>query len=81
MKQGTFTDIEYSFRKKKNKRDEFLEIMTEAVPDETTLCNFCHLLEANSLNKLFFDAINRVMVQTGHTMKGGIIVDIPLRSR
>ena len=29
MKQGTFTDIEYSFRKKKTKREEFLEIMNE----------------------------------------------------
>jgi len=35
--------------------------MTEAVPDETTLCKFRHLLEANGLNKLFFDAINHVM--------------------
>lgn len=49
--------------------------MTEAVPDETTLCKFRHLLEANGLNKLFSDAINRVMVQTGHMMKGGTIVD------
>lgn len=138
MKQETFTDIEYSFRKKKTKREEFLEIMdeiipwdewvdvikpyypkgkrgrppmgiekmlrmyllqiwfnlsdpatedaiydsyamrkftgidfmTEAVPDETTLCKFRHLLEANGLNKLFFDAINRVMVQTGHYDEG-----------
>lgn len=143
MKQETFTDIEYSFRKKKTKREEFLEIMdeiipwdewisiiepfypkgergrrpmgiekmlrmyllqiwfnlsdpatedaiydsyamrkfsgidfmTEAVPDETTLCRFRHLLEANGINKLFFDAINRVMTQTGHMMKGGTIVD------
>lgn len=143
MKQETFTDIEYSFRKKKTKREEFLEIMDEiipwnewvsviepyypkgkrgrppmgiekmlrmyllqiwfnlsdpatedaiydsyamrkfagidfmqeAVPDETTLCKFRHLLEENGLNKLFFDAINRVMVQTGHMMKGGTIVD------
>ena len=143
MKQETFTDIEYSYRKKKTKREEFLEIMdeiipweewvgviepyypkgkrgrppmgiekmlrmyllqiwfnlsdpatedaiydsyamrkftgiefmTESVPDETTLCKFHHLLEANGLNKLFFDAINRVMVATGHMMKGGTIVD------
>ena len=27
MKQETFTDIEYSYRKKKTKREEFLEIM------------------------------------------------------
>jgi len=30
------------------------------------------------LNKLFFDAINRVMVASGHMMKGGTIVDHPL---
>lgn len=143
MKQQTISDVEYSARKRKTKREEFLEIMdeiipweewveyikpyyptgkrgrppkgiekmlrmyllqcwfnlsdegvedaiydsyamrkftgidfmSEAVPDETTLCNFRHLLEAHGLNKLFFDAINRVMVQTGHMMKGGTIVD------
>ena len=32
MKQETFTDIEYSYRKKKTKRDEFLEIMDEIIP-------------------------------------------------
>ena len=37
--------------------------------------SFRHLLEAHGLNKLFFDAINRVGVQTGHRMKGGTIVD------
>ena len=142
-KQQTFTDFEYSCRKKKTKREEFLEIMdeiipwdewvgvivphypdgkrgrppmgiermlrmyllqiwfnlsdpatedaiydsyamrkfigidfiTENVPDETTLCKFRHLLEENGLNKLFFDAISRVMVASGHMMKGGTIVD------
>ena len=148
MKQETFTDMEYGCRKKKTRREEFLEIMdeiipwdewvgviepyypqgkrgrppmgiekmlrmyllqiwfnlsdpatedaiydsyamrkftgidfmTESVPDETTLCKFRHLLEANGLNKLFFDAINRVMVQTGHMMKGGTIVDATIIS-
>lgn len=32
MKQETFTDIEYSFRKKKTKRKEFLENMDEIIP-------------------------------------------------
>jgi IS5 family transposase len=30
-----------------------IDFMTEAVPDETTLCKFRHLLEENGLNKLF----------------------------
>ena len=34
MKQETFTDIEYSFCKKKTKREEFLEIMDEIIPWE-----------------------------------------------
>ena len=57
-----------------------IDFMTESVPDETTLCKFRHLLEENGLNKLFFDAINRVMVQTGHMMKGGTIVDATIIS-
>lgn len=57
-----------------------IDFLTESVPDETTLCKFRHLLEANGLNKLFFDAINRVMVQTGHMMKGGTIVDATIIS-
>ncbi len=52
-----------------------IDFMSESVPDETTLCKFRHLLETNGLNKLFFEAINRVMVATGHMMKGGTIVD------
>ena len=148
MKQQTFTDMEYSCRKKKTKREEFLEIMDEIipwdewvgviepyypkgkrgrppmgiekmlrmyllqiwfnlsdpatedaiydsyamrkfsgidflkedVPDETTLCKFRHLLEEHGLNKLFFEAINRVMVKTGHIMKGGTIVDATIIS-
>ena len=43
-----------------------IDFLKESVPDETTLCKFRHLLEVNGLNKLFFEAINRVMVQSGH---------------
>ena len=32
MKQESFTDIEHSYRKKKTKREEFLEIMDEIIP-------------------------------------------------
>ncbi len=34
MKQQTFSDMEYSHRRKKTKRDEFLEIMNEIIPWE-----------------------------------------------
>ena len=37
--------------------------------------NFKLALTEHGLNKLFFDAINRVMVASGHIMKGGTIVD------
>ena len=133
MKQQTLSDMEYDCRKKKTKREEFLDIMDEiipweewigiikpyypndkhgrppidlelilrmyllqcrfnlsdpgtedaiydsyamrrftgidfmsgSVPDETTLCKFRHLLEEHGLNKLFFGAINWVMVESG----------------
>ena len=32
MKQTTFTDIEYSFRRKKTKREDFLDMMEEIIP-------------------------------------------------
>ena len=143
MKQQTFSDIEYSGRKRKTKREEFLETMeeiipwsewislieplypngkrgrpprgievmlrmflvqawfalsdegvedaiydsyairkfvgidflTEQAPDATTLLHFRHLLEENNLCKAMFDAINRLMDETGHIMHGGTIVD------
>ena len=34
MNQETFTDMEYNCRKKKTKREEFLEIMDEIIPWE-----------------------------------------------
>ncbi len=32
MKQQTFSDIEYNSRKRKTKREEFLEIMDQIIP-------------------------------------------------
>ena len=67
MKQETFTDIEHSFRKKKTKREEFLKSWTKSFPGTSGL--------VSSSPTIPFDAINRIIVQTGHMMKGGTIVD------
>lgn len=32
MRQGTLSDIEYSNRKRRTKREEFLDIMDEIIP-------------------------------------------------
>ena len=72
-KQETFTDIEYSFRKKKTKREEFLEIMAierkqqEAVKprlkvDETKAA--FTLQEAAVLLDLTYNEVRR-LIQTG----------------
>lgn len=39
MKQETFTDIEYSYRKKKTRREEFLEI-EDAIYDSYAMRKF-----------------------------------------
>jgi len=52
-----------------------INFLEQDVPDATTLLHFRHLLEENGLNKVSFEAINRVMVASGHMMKGGTIVD------
>ena len=143
MSQMTFSDYEYSLRKRTTKREEFLDIMEEIipwdewvefvrpyypdgrrgrpvkgiekmlrmyllqvwfnlsdegvedaiydsyafrkfmkidfaeeqVPDATTLLKFRHLLERNHLGEAFFEAIKRVMDESGHIMHGGTIVD------
>jgi len=52
-----------------------INFLDQGVPDVTTPLHFRHLLEENSLNKLFFETINWGMVASGHMMKSGMIVD------
>ena len=61
MKQETFTDIEYSYRKKKTKREEFLE---EFQSREGTLVGFC------VLGGIFSEGVDL----TGESLIGAIIV-------
>ncbi|MFH0779432.1 MAG: IS5 family transposase [Parcubacteria group bacterium] len=61
----------------RNSFQKFLEIdlISAAVPDETTILNFRHLLEANRLQTKMFEAINAVLKEKNMIMKNGVILD------
>jgi IS5 family transposase len=49
--------------------------LNEAIPDETTILNFRHLLEANDLAEDMLRAINALLARKGLLLKQGSIVD------
>ena len=49
--------------------------LPEAIPDETTILNFRHLLEAHGLSHAFLAAINAHLSQAGLLLRQGTIVD------
>jgi IS5 family transposase len=61
----------------RNSFQKFLEIdlLSATVPDETTILNFRHLLEANNLQEKLFEAINAVLEGRNLIMKNGVILD------
>ena len=52
-----------------------VDLGREPVPDETTVCNFRHLLEAHELGKAIFDEVGRHLHQQGLKVSSGTIVD------
>jgi IS5 family transposase len=50
-------------------------ILNEAIPDETTILNFRHLLEANDLAEDILRSINALLARKGLLLKQGSIVD------
>ena len=52
-----------------------LDPFVDAVPDETTILNFRHLLEKNDLQEMIFKAINQHLEDKGLLMKRGTLVD------
>ena len=52
-----------------------IDLGQEAVPDETTVCNFRHLLEKHKLGKTLLSAINRYLHENGIKIAKGTIVD------
>src|SRR5689334_25083747 len=52
-----------------------IDLGREAVPDETTILNFRHLLERHNLSQLLFDRVNQHLASRGLKVAGGTIVD------
>ncbi len=52
-----------------------LELGDDAIPDETTLLNFRHLLEDHNLTRKIFEDVNAYLGEKGLLLSGGSIVD------
>src|SRR6516165_979235 len=52
-----------------------IDLGCEPVPDETTVCRFRHLLEANDLGRRLFDEVQRHLAAKGLKVATGTIVD------
>lgn len=55
-----------------------LELGRDAIPDETTILNFRHLLERHDLTKAVFAAVADYLEARGALLRGGTIVDATL---
>lgn len=55
-----------------------IDLLSEAVPDETTILNFRHLLTEHELQEKLFARVNEMLARKGLLMKEGTIVDATL---
>lgn len=55
-----------------------IDLMNDAIPDETTILNFRHLLEKHALTKKILDTVNSILEKKGVLLKQGTIVDATL---
>jgi len=55
-----------------------LELGRDAIPDETTILNFRHLLESHDLTKAMFESVAEHLAAKGELLRGGTIVDATL---
>ena len=64
----------------RNSFQQFLKIdlISNKVPDETTILNFRHLLEKNDLSKLLFNEINNYLQEHNLLLKEGTAIDATL---
>jgi IS5 family transposase len=55
-----------------------LELGRDAIPDETTILNFRHLLERHDLTKALFETVREHLEDKGALLRGGTIMDATL---
>lgn len=55
-----------------------LDLAHDAIPDETTILNFRHLLEAHNLTEALFDTVSDYLEERSLLMRGGTIMDATL---
>jgi transposase, IS5 family len=55
-----------------------LELGEDAIPDETTILNFRHLLERQELTRAIFEAVNAYLRERGILLREGTLVDATL---
>jgi len=55
-----------------------IDLLSDTVPDETTILNFRHLLEEHRLQERFLEIVNALLTERGYFMKKGTIVDATL---
>ena len=55
-----------------------VELVRDAIPDETTILNFRHLLERHALTKAIFERVAEHLAAKGELLRGGTIVDATL---
>ena len=55
-----------------------IELISDRIPDETTILSFRHLLEKHGLGEQIFDTVKALLADRGVTMRQGTIVDATL---
>ncbi len=55
-----------------------IELISDRIPDETTILTFRHLLEKHGLGEQIFDTVKDLLAARGVTMRQGTIVDATL---
>ena len=57
-----------------------IDLGTEPVPDETTVCKFRHLLERSGMGKILLEAMNTYLRENGIKIGNSTIVDATIIS-